>query len=72
MGSAIGAFTAVAWFVVTTIVRKIGLLGWALDTELAKMLRVRDLVVEEDMCQAGWEKWEDKKVKEAKTAKKIQ
>lgn len=72
VGSAVGAFTAVAWFVVTTVARKIGLLGWALDTPLAKMLRVRDLVVEEDMCQAGWEKWEDKKVKEAKVAKKTQ
>jgi dolichyldiphosphatase len=26
---------------------------------------MRDLVVEEDLCQAGWEKWEGKRIAHA-------
>jgi dolichyldiphosphatase len=26
---------------------------------------MRDLVVEEDLCQAGWEKWEGKRITQA-------
>ncbi|KAK8065344.1 hypothetical protein PG997_012091 [Apiospora hydei] len=37
-----------------------GWLAWALDLPPARFLRARDLVVEEDLCQAGWEKWDDK------------
>ncbi|KAI0024501.1 PAP2 superfamily protein [Xylariomycetidae sp. FL0641] len=60
VGSLAGTVSAVGWFVVTTILRQSGWLEWALDTPVAKWLRVRDLVVEEDLCQAGWEKWDDK------------
>ncbi|KJZ80549.1 hypothetical protein HIM_00399 [Hirsutella minnesotensis 3608] len=61
VGSAAGALSAVAWFVVTEHLRRSGWLTWALDTPLARAFRVRDLVVEEDMCQAGWEKWQGKR-----------
>ncbi|KYK55635.1 hypothetical protein DCS_07598 [Drechmeria coniospora] len=64
-GSAAGAVSAVAWFVVTGVLRRSGCLAWALDTPLARAFRVRDLVVEEDMCQAGWEKWEQRRAAEA-------
>ncbi|KAI0840081.1 PAP2-domain-containing protein [Hypoxylon sp. FL0890] len=60
VGFAAGTVSAVGWFVITTIVRRSGWLSWALDTPIAKFFRVRDLVVEEDLCQAGWEKWDDK------------
>lgn len=60
VGCAAGTVSAVGWFVVTTLVRRTGWLAWALELPIAKFLRVRDLVVEEDLCQAGWEKWDDK------------
>ncbi|KAH8652396.1 PAP2 superfamily protein [Xylariales sp. PMI_506] len=60
VGCAAGAVSAVGWFVITTVVRQAGLLAWALELPIAKFFRVRDLVVEEDLCQAGWEKWDDK------------
>ncbi|KAI0600466.1 PAP2 superfamily protein [Biscogniauxia sp. FL1348] len=59
-GSIAGAVSAVAWFIITSVVRQTGWLLWAIETPPARWLRVRDLVVEEDPCQAGWEKWDDK------------
>lgn len=61
VGCLAGALSAVAWYVVTAVVRNTGLLAWALESPVARGLRVRDLVVSEDLCQAGWEKWEDRK-----------
>ncbi|OTA00387.1 hypothetical protein A9Z42_0086570 [Trichoderma parareesei] len=62
-GVAAGVVFALVWFVATDILRRTGWLAWGLELPPAKMLRIRDLVVEEDMCQAGWEKWEEKKRK---------
>ncbi|KAJ4141299.1 hypothetical protein NW768_000510 [Fusarium equiseti] len=62
VGCAAGAVSAVGWFVIVAVMRQTGWLGWALETSLARAFRVRDLVVEEDMCQAGWEKWEERRV----------
>ncbi|EOO01526.1 putative dolichyl pyrophosphate phosphatase protein [Phaeoacremonium minimum UCRPA7] len=69
VGSLAGALTAVAWFVITAVARQVGLLAWAVDQPVARWFRVRDLVVGEDLCQAGWEKWEDQ-VFAAEQAKK--
>ncbi|KAI9650039.1 hypothetical protein NHQ30_000052 [Ciborinia camelliae] len=60
VGCVAGAGSAVAWFVITTVVRKSGLLRWILGLPVTRLFRMRDLVVEEDLCQAGWEKWEVK------------
>ncbi|KAK2591017.1 hypothetical protein QQS21_011295 [Conoideocrella luteorostrata] len=60
-GSVTGVVIALAWFGVTAIVRQTGLLAWVLELPAARALRIRDLIVCEDMCQAGWEKWELKK-----------
>jgi dolichyldiphosphatase len=62
VGFSAGLITAVGWFLITTVVRQIGLLEWALDLPVTRLFRMRDLVVEEDLCQAGWEKWEVKMV----------
>lgn len=62
VGSAAGAACAVAWYGATVVVRGSGLLGWALESPVARGLRLRDLVVSEDLSQAGWEKWEDRKI----------
>ncbi|KAM0346025.1 hypothetical protein ACHAPU_005786 [Fusarium lateritium] len=61
VGSVAGVVSAVGWFVIVDVLRQTGWLGWALETPLARAFRVRDLVVEEDMCQAGWEKWEERR-----------
>jgi dolichyldiphosphatase len=62
VGCLAGLVSAVVWFLVTATVRQIGLLAWALDQPVTRLFRMRDLVVEEDLCQAGWEKWEGKRV----------
>ncbi|KAH8161757.1 hypothetical protein CIB48_g6490 [Xylaria polymorpha] len=60
VGCTAGSVIAVTWFAVTSILRRIGLVAWAMEIPIAKWLRVRDLVIEEDLCQSGWEKWNDK------------
>ncbi|KAH8587483.1 dolichyl pyrophosphate phosphatase [Bisporella sp. PMI_857] len=64
VGYLAGSTIAVGWFVITAAVRQAGLLNWALEQPLLRLFRIRDLVVEEDLCQAGWEKWEVKKAGE--------
>ncbi|KAG5937136.1 hypothetical protein E4U53_000074 [Claviceps sorghi] len=58
VGSAMGVLIALAWYGLTSTLRHTGLMSRGLDMSLARALRLRDLVVSEDMCQAGWEKWE--------------
>ena len=57
-GSAAGASTAVAWFVFTSLLRTYGWIDWVLENPLARILRMRDLVVTEDLADAGWGRWE--------------
>ncbi|KAG6009634.1 hypothetical protein E4U21_001698 [Claviceps maximensis] len=67
VGSAMGVLIALAWFGVTSMLRHTGLMARGLDLSLARALRLRDLVVSEDMCQAGWEKWELTRTGKVKT-----
>ena len=60
VGCTAGSVIAITWFIATGILRRRGWIDWALETPIARWLRVRDLVVEEDLCQAGWEKWDDR------------
>ncbi|EGU72100.1 hypothetical protein FOXB_17344 [Fusarium oxysporum f. sp. conglutinans Fo5176] len=69
VGSVAGVISALGWFLIVATVRQTGWLNWALETPLARAFRVRDLVTEEDMCQAGWEKWEKRRAA-ARTVKK--
>ena len=62
VGCLAGLVSAVLWFLVTAVARQIGLIAWALDQPATRLFRMRDLVVEEDLCQAGWEKWEGKRI----------
>ena len=57
-GVAAGVACAVACFIATGLARKYGLVEWALDLPLARWARLRDLVVSEDIVDAGWERWE--------------
>ncbi|KAM3500046.1 hypothetical protein MY11210_009555 [Beauveria gryllotalpidicola] len=69
VGSSVGVLSAVAWFVVTAALRSSGLLAWALDLPLVRAFRVRDLVVEEDLSEAGWDRWEEKRLARNRNSK---
>lgn len=64
VGVAAGLMISSGWFLITIIVRQVGLLKWVLDQPFTRLFRMRDLVVEEDLCQSGWEKWEAKRASE--------
>jgi len=63
VGCAAGAGSAVAWFLLIAYLRRTGWIEWALDIRWARMLRMRDLVIGEDLVDAGWERWEAKRRK---------
>lgn len=70
-GLAAGTTCALAWFVLTAAARSSGMLYRVLVSPLGRMLLLRDLVVEEDPCWAGWERWEGmRKAREAEMARR--
>ena len=60
-GCTAGAMAGLGWFVTIWWLRREGWVDWALEISIVKALRVRDLVLEEDVVQAGWREWEYKK-----------
>lgn len=60
-GCTAGAVIAVVWFLFTVFLRRYHWVDWALDHPLARFLRMRDLVVTEDLADAGWGRWESKR-----------
>ncbi|KAJ9217046.1 hypothetical protein DTO166G4_1506 [Paecilomyces variotii] len=60
-GCAAGVVYAIFWYCFTAYLRHAGWVDWALDTELAGLLRLRDLVVSEDLIEVGWRQWEAKR-----------
>ncbi|KAJ5248873.1 dolichyldiphosphatase [Penicillium chermesinum] len=62
-GSAAGVVCAVGWFVVTGLVRRWGWIDWVLDLTICRLMRVRDLVVSEDLAESGWQRWEARRLK---------
>ena len=69
VGCAAGAGLAIGWFIMIEYMRVSGWLDWVLETDLAKTFRMRDLVVTEDLTDAGWLRWREgkKKRSEGKT-----
>jgi dolichyldiphosphatase len=63
VGCAAGVSIAIVWFIFTTYLRRSGWLEWGLETKWARHFRVRDLVVSEDLTDAGWIRWEDRRRK---------
>jgi len=61
VGCAAGATFSIFWFLFTSYLRKYGWIDWALDTSLARLGRMRDLIVDEDLVDAGWERWQGKR-----------
>ena len=60
-GCAAGASCAIGWFVVISLTRHYGLVDALLETPLARWVRLRDLVIHEDLVDAGWERWESRR-----------
>ncbi|RAL08334.1 phosphatase PAP2 family protein [Aspergillus homomorphus CBS 101889] len=60
-GSGAGVLCAIAWFFVTRQVRILGWVDWVLDLKVSKFFRLRDLVVSEDLVEAGWQHSEAKR-----------
>jgi len=65
VGCAAGAAFALVWFAFTTYLRRAGWIEWALETRLLRMLRVRDLVIQEDLVDSGWARWEDRRKRQS-------
>jgi dolichyldiphosphatase len=63
VGFVAGIAFAIVWFTFTSVLRRTGILHAILDTELLRMGRWRDLVVEEDLQDPGWVKWEERRHK---------
>ncbi|KAF1967352.1 DOLPP1 protein [Bimuria novae-zelandiae CBS 107.79] len=61
VGCVAGTVCAVAWFGITTYLRRAGWVEWVLETELARLFRVRDLVVQEDLVDSGWARWVERR-----------
>ncbi|KAB8209658.1 PAP2 superfamily protein [Aspergillus parasiticus SU-1] len=60
-GCGAGIGCAFAWFLITAFLRTHGWIDWVLDLTISTQLRLRDLVVSEDLAEAGWQKWEAKR-----------
>ncbi|KAF2462326.1 PAP2 superfamily-domain-containing protein [Lineolata rhizophorae] len=61
VGFGTGVAFACVWFAATAWARRAGWVEWGLDTWPARALRLRDLVVEEDLVEAGWVRWEGRR-----------
>jgi dolichyldiphosphatase len=53
----------VLWFLFTTYLRRAGWVEWALENPLLRIVRMRDLIVGEDLVEAGWQRWEGRRQK---------
>jgi dolichyldiphosphatase len=60
-GVGVGVVVAVGWFGVVELARRWGLVDWFLEGELARGLRMRDLCITEDLMDAGWARWEERR-----------
>jgi len=61
VGVAAGAMFAIVWFTFTATLRRTGWIGWSLETQLARLVRMRDLIVTEDLQDAGWARWDERR-----------
>ncbi|KAL9533404.1 putative dolichyldiphosphatase [Sphaerulina musiva] len=61
VGCAAGAGCALAWFCATAMARRMGVVEGVLEGEVMRWLKMRDLVVEESLEEAGWERWENRR-----------
>lgn len=63
-GCGAGFVFACGWFIFTSLLRNLGWIDWAVGLRVSRLLRVRDLVVTEDLAEAGWQRWEAQRLKQ--------
>ncbi|OQE21625.1 hypothetical protein PENSTE_c011G07911 [Penicillium steckii] len=63
-GCGAGFVCACGWFVITGLLRRLGWIDWAADLTVSRLLRVRDLLVNEDLAEAGWQRWETRRLEQ--------
>jgi dolichyldiphosphatase len=61
IGTAAGTVFAGLWFVFTTWLRTEKWIEWALDLDVVRLFRVRDLILTEDLQDAGWGRWVERR-----------
>lgn len=49
------------WFLFVACLRQYGWVEWTLDSWVAKALRLRDLIITEDIQDAGWVRWKERR-----------
>jgi dolichyldiphosphatase len=70
VGVGAGVIFAIIWFSFVAYLRQYGWVEWTLDSWIAKALRLRDLIITEDIQDAGWVRWEEmRKVKRNSTSR---
>lgn len=69
-GCGVGVLCAFGWFVITGLLRRWGWIDWAVEMTISRLLRVRDLVISEDLAEAGWQRWELLRLKRRSDARK--
>jgi dolichyldiphosphatase len=62
-GCAAGFTCACVWFMFTSVLRSSGWIEWAMELTVSRLVRIRDLVVSEDLAEAGWQRWEARRLK---------
>ncbi|KAF2755538.1 PAP2-domain-containing protein [Pseudovirgaria hyperparasitica] len=63
VGCGAGTAFALVWFAMTSFVRSEGYIWRMLNHPAAEALRIRDLVIEEDLPDSGWARWVELKKK---------
>jgi dolichyldiphosphatase len=63
IGFAAGTVFAGVWFAFTTWLRKEGWIEWALDLDVVRLFRVRDLILTEDLQDAGWGRFVERRTR---------
>jgi dolichyldiphosphatase len=58
VGCLAGVCSAILWFAFVSLARYQGVLDLVLDLEISRWLRLRDLLVDEDIVESGWKEWE--------------
>ncbi|KMP09539.1 hypothetical protein CIHG_09715 [Coccidioides immitis H538.4] len=61
VGIAAGIAFSVVWYLFGTHLRRSGWIDWLLEVRMAKLLRMRDLLIGEDLAEAGWQRWKVKR-----------
>ncbi len=60
IGFGAGLAFAIVWFLFTTYLRSAGWIDWGLGLAISRNLRFRDLILTEDLQDAGWGRWEER------------